>query len=107
MHAKCCLSFFLSVGVHFNTFFVFSVDKLHGLTVGKCRMKPSLQQVSAIPAMVRTSRLAARLFALYVHEPNGKKPIHGLLYQEDGTLSLSRHVKACRVGQFHGEMFNI
>ena len=32
---------------------------------------------------------------------------HGLLYQEDGTLSLSRHVKACRVGQFHGEMFDI
>ena len=30
---------------------------------------------------------------------------HGLLHQEDGTLSLSRRVKACRVGQIHGEMF--
>jgi hypothetical protein len=49
MHAKCYLSFFLSVGVHFNTFLVFLVDKRHGLTWGINRIKPSLQQVSAIP----------------------------------------------------------
>ena len=61
MHAKCCLSFFKCVGVHFNTFLVFLVDKLHGLTVGTCRIKPSMQQVSAI--------------SLYVHEPNGKRSI--------------------------------
>jgi hypothetical protein len=43
------LVFLKSVGVHFYTFLVFLVDKLHGLTVGKCRIKQSLQQVSAIP----------------------------------------------------------
>ena len=33
---------------------------------------------------------------------------HGLLYQEDGILSLSRRVKACRVGQFQrGNVSNI
>jgi hypothetical protein len=50
-----------------------------------------------------------RLFLIAVYEsmpsPLSPSHSHGLLYLEDGTLSLSRRVKACRVGQIHGEMF--
>ncbi len=52
MHAKCCLSFLLSVGIHFNTFSVFfgpNCIRRHVNNKVTRRIKPSLLQVSAIP----------------------------------------------------------
>ena len=52
--------------MHFNTFLIKTLIWNSIFQTNSCSTysgKPSLQQVSAIPAMVRTRRLAARLLA--------------------------------------------